>query len=219
MANTRCTAARREPFLAVCAFRICLERLSFSLGCIPSQSANLRGSKCDGSLNGSIESSIACLLHGCSKRICALASVRPCMRPRSSCQPDFGSRRQPSLISKKAARRRASVRLIKKAATCSRLSSPLPAQERGLHTRPVVQATSADLDIGKDSVRFPIAQSATADWQFRQQLLFVNKTALVSHAVFSHVKTGPRRSADARKIIPFTIHATETLCEPRQARV
>jgi hypothetical protein len=102
MANTRCTAARREPFLAVCAFRICLERLSFSLGCIPSQSANLRGSKCDGSLNGSIESSIACLLHGCSKRICALASVRPCMRPRSSCQPDFGSRRQPSLISKKS---------------------------------------------------------------------------------------------------------------------
>ena len=42
----------------------------------------------------------------------------------------------------------------------SRLSSPWSARDRALHTRRVIQATSADLDSGKDSFRLPIAQGA-----------------------------------------------------------
>ena len=60
---------------------------------------------------------------------------------------------------------------------CS-LPAFLSAQQSVLHIRPVVQATSADLDIREDSGCFPVAQSPAADWQFRQQLLLVNEASL-----------------------------------------
>ena len=60
----------------------------------------------------------------------------------------------------------------------SPLTSPLPAQERALHACPVIQAASADLDVGKESFRFPITQGSTADWQPRQQSLLVNESRL-----------------------------------------
>ncbi len=62
--------------------------------------------------------------------------------------------------------------------TRSPLSSALPAQERALHAGPVIKAASADLDVGKDSFRFPITQGPTADWQPRQQSLLVNESRL-----------------------------------------
>jgi len=48
-----------------------------------------------------------------------------------------------------------------------------------MHARPVIKAAPADLDVGKESFRFPIAQGATADWQLRQQLFFVNEARFV----------------------------------------
>jgi hypothetical protein len=56
----------------------------------------------------------------------------------------------------------------------------LSPQQSALHTCPVIQATSADLDIREDSVCLPVAQSAAADWQPCQQSLFVNETGLTS---------------------------------------
>ena len=65
-------------------------------------------------------------------------------------------------------------------------SSPasLPPQQSALHTCPVVQATSSDFDMGDDSLGFPIAQCPAADWQFRQQLFFVNEVHLTRRHLF-----------------------------------
>ena len=60
------------------------------------------------------------------------------------------------------------------------LPTPLSAQQGALHTGPVVQATSADLDIWEDSGGLPSAQSPAADWQFRQQFLFVHEGPLAT---------------------------------------
>jgi len=66
-----------------------------------------------------------------------------------------------------------------------------------MHTCPVVQATSADLDIWQDPLCFPVAQSSAADWQFRQQLLFVHESPLAArvfrqivHASIQTLPTG-----------------------------
>jgi len=47
-----------------------------------------------------------------------------------------------------------------------------------MHARPVIQTAPADLDVWKESFRFPIAQRAAADGKPRQQSLFVNETRL-----------------------------------------
>lgn len=96
----------------------------------------------------------------------------------------------------------------------SSLSSPLSPQERALHTRPIIQATSADLDVGNDSFCFPVAQSATADGQLRQQPLFVHEThlgwrcliRLAAHTTFPNTHIPRRRPADAQIISRLNIH-------------
>jgi hypothetical protein len=94
---------------------------------------------------------------------------------------------------------------------------PPRCRRRSLHARPVIQATSADLDKGQHSFSFPVAQSPAAHGQPDQQLLFINETWFAPHAVFQCVQTGWRR--DSQKIFLFTIHATETLCEAESGRV
>lgn len=89
---------------------------------------------------------------------------------------------------------------------CLRQTSPLPPQERALHARPVVKAPSADFDVGQKSLRFPVAQSATADWQPRQQLLLVNEASLAWRTVPGHVRAGRRQSGSTREIVLFTVH-------------
>jgi hypothetical protein len=59
------------------------------------------------------------------------------------------------------------------------LPTSLEAKKRGLHAGPLVQATSADLDVRQDSLCFPIAQIPAADWQPCQKSLFVNETLVV----------------------------------------
>jgi len=95
----------------------------------------------------------------------------------------------------------------------SRLASPLSAKKRALHARPIIEATSADFDIREDSGCLPVAQSPAADWQPRQQSLFVNETRLT-------------RRPSGRKIYLLAVHVFalhlnhgETLAEPRKARV
>jgi len=102
---------------------------------------------------------------------------------------------------------------------CSRPTAALTAQQRALHARPVIQTTPADFDKGQNPVRFPIGEGATAHGQPCQKLFFVNEASFVCRglvligavAIFSHARADRRR--DAQKIFPFTIHATETLCE------
>jgi len=72
------------------------------------------------------------------------------------------------------------------------LPTPLSAQKRALHTGPIVQATPADLDIRQDSSCLPSAQSPAADWQFRQQFLFVHEGPLATGA-FCPVGHAPRQ--------------------------
>ena len=56
-------------------------------------------------------------------------------------------------------------------------ASLLVTQQRGLDRRPVKQdAPPAQPHIGDFAGRAPVEQCAAADWQFRQQLLFVNET-------------------------------------------
>ena len=81
----------------------------------------------------------------------------------------------PKSRTRSPARHKASWRAALAPAVCSRLASTLSAQERALHARPIVKAAPADLDVGKDSLRFPITQGPTANWQLGQQLFFVNE--------------------------------------------
>jgi hypothetical protein len=78
------------------------------------------------------------------------------------------------------------------------LAASLSAQQSTLHTGPVVQAPSADFDKGQNSFRFPIAQSAAADWQPCQQSLFVNEAGLA-------------RKPSGWKLCPFAIHVAAFL--------
>jgi len=89
----------------------------------------------------------------------------------------------------------------------------LTAQERALHARPVIQATSADLDVGEQSFRFPIAQCATADWQLRQQLLFINETAFACRCLvlFDVIASVPHIRVGTRKIFLLTAHTSDLL--------
>ncbi len=59
----------------------------------------------------------------------------------------------------------------------------LSAQQSALHARPVIQATSADLDIREDSGCLPVAQSPAANWQSREQLFFADETYIFTHAI------------------------------------
>jgi len=58
----------------------------------------------------------------------------------------------------------------------------LSPQQSAMHTCPVVQAPSADLDVWQDSLCFPVAQSAAANWQPCQQPLLVNETNLAKRS-------------------------------------
>ena len=60
---------------------------------------------------------------------------------------------------------------------CSRLPAALMTQKRGFHAWPMKQdATPAQPHTGNFAGHAPVEQRAAADWQFRQQLLFVNET-------------------------------------------
>jgi hypothetical protein len=65
---------------------------------------------------------------------------------------------------------------------CS-LPAFLSAHQSALHACPIIQATSADLDIREDSGCLPVAQSPAADWQFRQQSFFVYEGLIFTHAI------------------------------------
>jgi hypothetical protein len=62
------------------------------------------------------------------------------------------------------------------------LPASLSPQQSTLHACPIVQATSADLDIWQHSLCLPVAQSATADWQPCQQPFLVNETGLAKRS-------------------------------------
>ena len=83
--------------------------------------------------------------------------------------------------------------------------APLSPQKSDLHACPVVEAAPPDLDVWEDSFRSPVAQSATADWQPRQQGLLVNEPDLAM-------------LPGGRKICLLAIHGA-TLAEPRKARM
>ena len=61
----------------------------------------------------------------------------------------------------------------------------LVTQQRGLDAWPVKQdATPADLHTRDFAGRAPVEQCATADWQSRQQLFFVNEVHLTRRHLF-----------------------------------
>jgi len=99
---------------------------------------------------------------------------------------------------------------------CS-LPASLSAQQSALHTCPVVQATSADLDIREDSGCLPVAQSPAADWQFGQQLPFVHESPLAT-CVFRQIVLAPIQARPAGNNCRFDFCATSQLSLPRRTR-
>jgi hypothetical protein len=74
-----------------------------------------------------------------------------------------------------------------------------------MHAWPVIKATPAGFDEGKESLGFPVVQGATADRQPRQQLLFVKEARLVAHTLPRHIRAGCRHPGAIHNIIPLTV--------------
>jgi hypothetical protein len=140
------------------------------------------------------------LAHGCTEavggiHVAVAPSAEPFMRPLACSgklravfllvEPEFARREIHRLEAARRSRVAAGAWLCGILLRCSLLRSPLLTQQSGFDRWPMEQdATTAEADAGNFAGHSPGEQSATADGQPLQQLLFPNKTRLARRGCF-----------------------------------